>query len=104
MNKQKNDGLSAYGFNLFQNYPNPFNPETEIKYYIPKDSKINIKVYDVTGKIIDELVNEYKTIGSHSVHFNSSNLSSGIYYYQIIAFDNYGNETIKISRKMILIK
>jgi photosystem II stability/assembly factor-like uncharacterized protein len=72
---------SAYS--LSQNYPNPFNPTTTIQYAIPKDEFVKLTVYDVTGKIVKELVNGYKTAGRYSVEFNASSYSSGTYYYKI---------------------
>ncbi len=68
-------------FNLEQNYPNPFNPVTTIKYQIPEISFVTLKVYDVLGNEIATLVSEEKPAGSYEINFNSSNLSSGIYFY-----------------------
>jgi len=70
-------------FNLYQNYPNPFNPTTNIQYDLPKDNFVSIKVYDLLGKQIAELVNEYKQAGSYLVSFDASKLASGIYFYKI---------------------
>jgi len=83
---------------LYSNYPNPFNPETKIKFDLPIDNFVSIKVYDVLGKVVYTLVNEFKQAGRYSVSFNGSNISSGIYYYKITA----GN--FEQVRKMILIK
>jgi hypothetical protein len=69
--------------NLGQNYPNPFNPVTNIGYEIPQDAKVTMKVYDITGREIITLVNEYKTAGYHTVKFNASDYSSGMYFYKI---------------------
>lgn len=85
-------------FSLAQNYPNPFNPGTTISFNLQTDSKVSIKVFDIGGKEVAELVNGLQAQGSHSVNFNAKNLSSGIYFYRIIA-GNY-NEV----KKMILIK
>ena len=85
-------------FKLSQNYPNPFNPVTNIKYNIPKDVMVSIKVYDITGREISKLVNEYKKAGYYNVTFNGGNLASGIYYYRIQAGD-----FVQI-KKMVLIK
>jgi len=73
------------GFVLEQNYPNPFNPVTTISYTLPVDEKVLIKVYDVLGKEVAELVNEFKAAGKHSIQFDGSNLSSGVYFYSITA-------------------
>lgn len=72
-------------YNLIQNYPNPFNPSTQIKFSILKDGFVTLKVYDILGREIAELVNEEKFAGTYSVSFNASNLASGIYFYSINA-------------------
>lgn len=85
-------------YELKQNYPNPFNPTTTISYSIPTDSRVNLTIYDVSGRVVRELVNEIKVAGYYSVSFNGSQLSSGMYYYRLTA----GN--ITETKKMILIK
>lgn len=85
-------------FSLYQNYPNPFNPATVIKYSIPSDEYVILKVYDVLGREAAVLVNGKQSIGEHMVSFDASRLSSGIYFYTLSA-GTY-NET----RKMILAK
>ncbi|MEO6693868.1 MAG: T9SS type A sorting domain-containing protein [Ignavibacteria bacterium] len=65
------------------NFPNPFNPETIIHYDLPKDGFSKLTVYDITGKLISTLVNQYKTAGTYNVIFNGSVLPSGIYFYRI---------------------
>lgn len=85
-------------FQLSQNYPNPFNPVTEIKYSIGKASNVSIKVYDVMGREVAELINDYKPSGNYSVDFNASNLASGVYYYRMIS-GNYSN-----TKKLLLMK
>jgi len=72
---------------LHQNYPNPFNPSSTISYSIAKESFVTLKIYDVLGKEIQTLVNEIKEIGDHSIIFNASQLSSGIYFYKLQAGD-----------------
>ena len=72
-------------FALKQNFPNPFNPATNIQFDLPNDVKVTIKVYDVTGKEVAVLVNEFKKAGSYIVSFNGSQLSSGVYFYKIKA-------------------
>lgn len=85
-------------FSLSQNYPNPFNPSTRIHYSLNQSSRISIKVFDLTGKEVANLVNEYKLPGVYSVNFDGSKLSSGIYYYQMKA------EDFVQSRKFVVIK
>lgn len=83
---------------LFQNYPNPFNPITKIKFSIPKSDIVKIRVYDVLGKEIQTLLNEYKTTGSYEVEFDASSLPSGVYFYQMIS-GSYAE-----TKKMILLR
>jgi hypothetical protein len=68
---------------LNQNYPNPFNPSTTISYSLPKTEMVSIKIYDMLGKEVRTLVNEYKNAGSYMVVFNASNLASGTYLYRL---------------------
>ncbi len=70
-------------FKLSQNYPNPFNPSTVINYSIPKSGLVTLKVYDILGKEVASLVNEFKSAGSYDFKFNASNLSSGVYFYRL---------------------
>ncbi len=100
-----NDILNPISFNLEQNYPNPFNPSTVIKYSIPNADNVTLKIYDVLGKEIYTLVNEYQNAGYYELKFDAANLpagrqglASGIYLYKLKA----GNFTL--TRKMLLIK
>lgn len=74
-----------FGFQLFQNYPNPFNPSTNIKFSIAKQDIVSLKVYDVLGQEIETLINEEKPAGEYEIEFDGNKLSSGVYYYKIIA-------------------
>ena len=85
-------------FTLSQNYPNPFNPTTTINYQIPELSFVTIKVYDVLGNEIAELVNEEKAKGTYAIDFNAAGLPSGIYFYRLTT-GGYS-----ATKKMILIK
>ena len=85
-------------FHLEQNYPNPFNPTTKINYSIAKPGLVNIKVYDILGRQVAELVNHYQNEGSYSINFNAGNLTSGVYLYKIQS----GSYTA--TKKMMLIK
>jgi len=85
-------------YNLLPNYPNPFNPTTTIQYTIPKDKYVKLVVYDITGRIVKELVNGHKAAGKYNLEFNASGYTSGVYYYKIEA------GSYKSVQKMMLIK
>ncbi len=70
---------------LSQNYPNPFNPTTVISYQLATNSFVNLDIYDMLGRKIKTLVSEHQNTGLHSVTFNASNLSSGVYFYRLTA-------------------
>jgi len=92
-------------FSLSQNYPNPFNPTTTIKYTVPvvnanfaSTTNVILKIYDVLGKEVKTLVNKQQKSGSYQVNFNASQLSSGVYYYQLKS-----GEFVE-TKKMIIVK
>ena len=89
---------SKRNFVLFQNHPNPFNPSTIISYSIPKRSHVTIKVFDLLGRQVAELVNEDKPAGNYNVTFDGSKLSSGVYFYSITA------GSVRQTKKMMLVK
>ncbi|MDD5363508.1 MAG: two-component regulator propeller domain-containing protein [Ignavibacteria bacterium] len=100
-----NNETHLTNYQLFQNYPNPFNPSTNIYFTLPVRSHVTIKVFDITGKEIKTLINESKPAGSHSVRFDASNISSGIYFYRIHASNQSGSNNIFLKTlKMIYIK
>ncbi|MBK8981424.1 MAG: T9SS type A sorting domain-containing protein [Ignavibacteria bacterium] len=74
-------------FDLKQNYPNPFNPSATIRYSIANSELVNMSVYDISGREVLNLVNEFKNAGSYSVKFNGTNFASGVYFYRIEAGD-----------------
>ncbi len=86
-------------YSLSQNYPNPFNPSTTIEYNVPKSSYVTLKVFDVLGREVALLADEFKIAGSYKQNFDAGRLASGIYYYTL-ATDNGFTET----KKMILNK
>lgn len=79
----ENPGTIPNEFTLYQNYPNPFNPTTVISYQLPVSSNVSIKVYDLLGREVSTLVEEYKQAGKYQINFNADGLSSGVYYYQL---------------------
>jgi hypothetical protein len=83
-------------FVLEQNYPNPFNPSTQIKYSIPKESKVILEVFGMLGRKISTLVNETKLPGEYSVVFNASNFSSGVYIYRLTTGDQIAAKTMML--------
>ncbi len=85
-------------YNVSQNYPNPFNPSTTISFTIPSSQMVELKIYDMLGREIAELINEYRQTGSYSAQFNASHLASGIYFYKLKA-GNYVQ-----TKKLILLK
>ena len=85
-------------YKLFENYPNPFNPETSIRFLIKDDGFVSIKVYDITGRFVNVLVNQKLFAGDYTVKFDGASLSSGVYLYRI----ETGN--FVDSKKMMLIK
>ncbi len=85
-------------FSLLQNYPNPFNPATVISFYINQYSFVSLKVYDILGNEIENLINEYKAPGNYQLTFSGENISSGVYYYKLQA-GSYSQV-----KKMVLIK
>ncbi len=85
------------GFRLDQNYPNPFNPTTTIRYSVPEQGYVTITVYDASGKEVALIVNADKSIGEYAVEFNATNLSNGIYFYQMRM-----DEFIQTKKMMVL--
>lgn len=68
---------------VINNFPNPFNPSTKISFLIPSDGFVRLSVFDITGKEIKSLINEFKLSGKYNITFDGSNLSSGIYFYTL---------------------
>lgn len=85
-------------FYLLQNYPNPFNPVTKIKFSIPKSDIVQIKIYDILGKEVKKILNEYTQAGTYEIEFDGRNLPSGVYFYRM----NSGSYTE--TKKMILLR
>jgi len=85
-------------FELSQNYPNPFNPTTNIKFNLPKSEFVTLKIFDIIGNEVATIVNEQKSAGSFTIKFDASNLTSGIYLYQLQA------GSFREIKKMMLVK
>ncbi|MEI7811356.1 MAG: T9SS type A sorting domain-containing protein, partial [Ignavibacteria bacterium] len=95
---EKENSASVSSYSVSQNYPNPFNPTTNIKYSIAKSGIVSLKIFDVIGKEVAVLVNQYQTAGTYHVQFDASHLSSGIYFYKLQSGD------FTSVNKMMLIK
>jgi len=91
-------------YNLFQNYPNPFNPSTTIRYSLPVQSQVTVKIYSSIGENISEIVKLTQSAGSYQVNWNAGNVASGIYFYSIAAIPTDGSEVFRSVKKMILLK
>ncbi len=85
-------------FELTQNYPNPFNPSTKFYFTVPKESYIEINVYDEKGALVKNLFSGTKSTGTYKMNWNAGNLASGVYIYEL------KGENFSISKKMILMK
>jgi len=97
LNNEVNVGIPVK-YDLSQNYPNPFNPSTKINFDIPVDGKVSMKLYDMSGREVANLVNEFKVAGYYSINFSASNLASGVYFYRLTAGE------FTATKKMMLIK
>jgi glycosidase len=87
-----------FEYTLSQNYPNPFNPATVIDYSISQPSEVKIVVYDILGREIKTLVNEFKQTGNYKISFDAANISSGIYFYKLMT------DKFVATKKMVLVK
>jgi Secretion system C-terminal sorting domain len=92
------EGSVPSEYTLEQNYPNPFNPSTTLVYSIPQESQVSLKIYDVMGREVVELVNGKQTAGSYSIEFEAASLASGTYFYKLTAGE------FSSVKKMVLLK
>jgi hypothetical protein len=88
----------ATTFALAQNYPNPFNPTTTIRYTLPKNEFVSVKIFNILGQEVQNLVNEQQTAGEYTIRFDASTLTTGVYFYRLQA------GTFSDVRKMMLVK
>ena len=86
------------GFALSQNYPNPFNPVTTIDFTVGHDSFVKLTIFDVAGRKVDVLLNEYTNSGSYSIEWDASRFASGVYFY------TFETEGTRSTRKLLLLK
>lgn len=85
-------------FKLFNNYPNPFNPTTKIRFDVPKSEFVTLKIYNSTGKLVSELLNNNFAAGTYEVEWKASDLASGIYFYK------FESASFTDTRRMMLVK
>lgn len=97
-NIQQTSSHTPDNFKLSQNYPNPFNPTTNVDFSIKEKGFVSLKVYDMTGKEVAELVNRELAIGSYSFGFDGAKLNSGVYFYTL------RSENFTQTKKMLLVK
>ncbi len=91
-------------FSLDQNYPNPFNPSTTIRFALPTNARVSIKLYNTLGQeVVNILNNEQMNAGVHETVFNASNFSSGVYFYRLEAKGDDGSSFAK-AKRMVLVK
>jgi hypothetical protein len=92
------NSMLPIAYNILPNYPNPFNPSTTIRYSLPDASHVTLNIYDITGRLVEQLVNQNTPAGYHTVTWDASGYSSGIYFARMQAGD-----FVK-TQKMVLMK
>ncbi len=95
--------LNLNTFTLSQNYPNPFNPETVISFNIPEEGYLELKIYNIQGEQIDILSDGFVSSGSHSINWNASIITSGVYFYKL-DFESKSGLKLSEVKKMVLAK
>ncbi|MBI5726549.1 MAG: T9SS type A sorting domain-containing protein, partial [Ignavibacteriales bacterium] len=83
---------------LEQNYPNPFNQETIIRYILPEIENVSLLLYDISGRVVSQMLNKQQAAGEHSYHFNASGLSSGMYFYELKSGQR------RVTKKLVLLR
>ncbi len=95
--KNENEMQSARNFKLGQNYPNPFNPTTQIDFTIPEQSFVSLKVFNLLGEEVAEIIGKEYSAGTHSINFDASHLANGIYFYTLRM-----NDQIRTNKMMLM--
>ena len=90
-------------FILEQNYPNPFNPSTSIRFTIPKDARVSIKLHNTIGQDLGTILDQSMRAGSYETMYDASALSSGVYFYELIAVSEDG-VVFNATKRMVLMK
>ena len=89
---------------LSQNYPNPFNPTTSIPFALPFESNVKVNIFDVRGRLVQELINSQLNSGYHNLSWDASHLSSGLYFIQFESSSLENSETFLTIQKSLLVK
>ena len=92
------DGRAPRAGVLEQNSPNPFNPQTAIRFAVPTRGHVSLKVYDATGRVVANVLEQKMPAGAYERNFDASGLASGTYFYRLVA------PGVDVSRKMQLMK
>ncbi|MGH7492733.1 MAG: T9SS type A sorting domain-containing protein, partial [bacterium] len=95
---RENTSIIPAAYTLDQNYPNPFNPSTQIRYGLPKAGHISLKIYDLTGREIATLVDQFQSAGAFTVTFDGKGLTTGVYFYRL------RSESYSEVRRMLFVK
>ena len=91
-------------FVLKQNYPNPFNPRTVIPYSLSASAHVKIIAYDITGREVQRMVDNYQQAGAYEVDFMGKFTATGVYFYRMTVTDTQSNQVYTDTKKMILLK
>jgi hypothetical protein len=97
-------GNIPVSFGLNQNYPNPFNPTTTIEFDLASKGYASLTIYDLTGREVMDLVNQNLDAGHYAFKLNAVDLPSGMYFYQLIANNDTGDQIYSSTKKLILMK
>ncbi len=89
---------------LHQNYPNPFNPVTTIRYVLPEDGKVQLRIFNSLGQLVDELINDFQSKGSHKIRWHANDFPSGIYFVSLEVIDGISGKSHNEVRKITLLK
>jgi hypothetical protein len=95
---------SPEGISLSQNYPNPFNPETRIRFQIAAYGFVTLEIFDVLGREVRTLIEEWRDAGVHEVAWNAGGIPSGLYFYRISVTSPGNPERFEETRSMTLLK
>ncbi len=91
-------------YRLDNNYPNPFNPATTLRYTLPDESSVSLRIYNILGEVVSNLVNEVQSAGYYEMNFNATGYATGVYIYTFQAKSTDGSKEFNSVKKMMLIK